>query len=394
MKTTDSTRLEGLLSRRYMLQFFTRAIIFTLVLAALVLGAYILASTRVWYPEDPLYQVLNFVQENLAWFFFGCWVVGILIILFFQWQRISRGVISLSVAIRQIAAGEEAAIQLPSEMEEVAQLLRQVQMESLRNSQLAAEAEQRKNDLVVYLAHDLKTPLTSVLGYLTLLRDEADISPELRQRYLDIATTKAQKLEDLINEFFEITRFSLKGLVLEPTHLNFSRMAEQITDEFRPGLAGKNLRFALHIQPDIEILADAGKLQRVVDNLLRNAVSYSFPGTEITVGVWLEGPWVRLFVQNHGNTIPPHKLAHVFEQFYRVDDARGGEEGGSGLGLAIAHEIVELHGGTITVVSENEQIEFVVNLPWQKPGLAPAPVFTAKPVPADPPGPAALPPVQ
>lgn len=355
-----------------MARFFSRALIFTLALAAVILAAYMLARSRIWYPEEPLYQLLYFVQENLAWFFFGCWVVGILVILFFQWQRIACGVISLSGAIRQVAAGEGGSVQLPSEMDELAELLRQVQYESLRNRQLATEAEQRKNDLVVYLAHDLKTPLTSVLGYLTLLRDEADITPELRERYLSIATTKAQKLEDLINEFFEITRFSLKGLMLEPSRFNFSRMAEQITDEFRPVLAPKRLRYSLHIQPDIEIVADAGKLQRVLDNLLRNAVSYSFPDTELVVRVWLEGGWVRLFVQNRGNTIPPHKLAHIFEQFYRVDDARGGEEGGSGLGLAIAREIIELHGGLVTVVSEDERIEFVVNLPQVPPVKAPA----------------------
>lgn len=377
MKTTDNVRLESLLSRRYMGRFFIRALIFTLALAAAVFVAYLVAGSRIWYPEDPLYRFLNFIRNNLAWFFFGCWVVGILIILFFQWQRIARGVISLSGAIRQVASGEDADIRLPSEMNELATLLRQVQYESLRNSQLAAEAEQRKNDLVVYLAHDLKTPLTSVLGYLTLLRDEADITPELRTRYLSIATTKAQKLEDLLNEFFEITRFSLKGLALEPTRFNFSRLGEQITDEFRPLLAGKSLEYALHIQPDIEIVADAGKLQRVVDNLLRNAVSYSYPGTELVVRVWEQDGWVRLLVQNRGPTIPPHKLAHIFEQFYRVDDARGGGEGGSGLGLAIAKEIVELHGGVIKVMSEDERIEFLVDLPAAPPAKAQTAVFQA-----------------
>ncbi len=359
----DDKHLQTTLSRRYMARFFWQALVFTLLLACVTVAAYFLARARIWYPEDPLYQVLNFVQNHLAWFFFGCWVAGTLVILIFLWHRIARGVIALSGAIRQVANLEGGAIELPDELVELGGLLRQVQYESMRNSQLAAEAEQRKDDLVVYLAHDLKTPLTSVLGYLTLLRDEPDISPELRERYLAISTAKAQKLEDLINEFFEITRFSLKGLAPEPVRFNFSMMAEQVTDEFRPLLAPKGLTYDLAVQPGIEMVADAGKLQRVLDNLLRNAVSYSFPDTQLYARVWLEGPWVRLYLRNSGNTIPPHKLAHVFEQFYRVDEARGGEEGGSGLGLAIAKEIVEMHGGAIEVRSEDEQVEFVVSLP-------------------------------
>ncbi|MDA8219041.1 MAG: hypothetical protein M0Z94_15660 [Dehalococcoidales bacterium] len=120
--------------------------------------------------------------------------------------------------------------------------LNQVKYDLLRNQQLAKEAEQRKNDLVVYLAHDLKTPLTSVIGYLSLLRDERQISEELRRKYLSIAATKAERVEDLINEFFEITRFSLRNLTLDTARINLTRMIEQIVDEFKPLLAPKGHR--------------------------------------------------------------------------------------------------------------------------------------------------------
>ncbi len=235
---------------------------------------------------------------------------------------------------------------------------------TLAQRKLEAElAEQRKNDLVVYLAHDLKTPLTSVIGYLNLLCDENQISEELRAKYLTISLEKAERLEDLINEFFDITRFNLSGITLEYSRVNLTRMLEQLTYEFKPMLLDKNLECVLEIAPDINMKCDVHKIQRVFDNLLRNAVNYSFDhGTVHIVVTQNEGTIIIKFT-NQGNTIPKEKLERIFEQFYRLDTARSSKSGGAGLGLAIAKEIVELHGGNITARSENEEIEFEVTLP-------------------------------
>jgi len=227
-------------------------------------------------------------------------------------------------------------------------------------------AEQRKNDLIVYLAHDLKTPLTSVIGYLTLLQDEPQISQKLRCRYTGIALEKAQRLEDLINEFFDITRFNLTTLALENERIHLSRMLEQIVNEFYPILEEKKLRWKTDIMPGIEIFGDADKLARVFDNLIRNAVNYGYSGTEIFLTAQTEEDTVKILVRNHGKTIPADKLEHIFEQFYRADVSRASSTGGAGLGLAIAKEIVELHCGTISAVSEDESISFLVTLPMDR----------------------------
>ena len=230
----------------------------------------------------------------------------------------------------------------------------------------AAVAERRKNDLVVYLAHDLKTPLTSVIGYLTLLRDERKISEELREKYLSISLEKAERLEDLINEFFEITRFSLSSITLEYSSVNLTRLLEQLTYEFQPMLSEKNLTCSLEMERDMTLRCDVDQMQRVLDNLLRNAVNYSFEGGTIRIGAAREGDDMKIRVSNRGNTIPKEKLERIFEQFYRLDSARSSRSGGAGLGLAIAKEIVELHQGTITARSEDERIEFEVTLPCGK----------------------------
>lgn len=227
-------------------------------------------------------------------------------------------------------------------------------------------SERRKNDLVMYLAHDLKTPLASVIGYLNLLCDEKQISEQLREKYLAISLDKAQRLEDLINEFFEIAKFSLSNISLQYGRINLTRLLEQIVYEFGPILEEKSLRCRLDAESDIMLRCDADKMQRVFDNLLRNAVIYSFSETEIRIVARREAEHVTIRFVNHGNTIPGEKLERIFEQFYRLDAGRGTESGGSGLGLAIARQITLLHGGSVTAESENELTTFTVALPAEQ----------------------------
>ena len=215
----------------------------------------------------------------------------------------------------------------------------------------------------MYLAHDLKTPLSSVIGYLTLLRDENQISDELRERYLSISLDKAERLEDLINEFFEITRFNLSNITLVYKKINLTRLLGQLAYEFQPMLAEKHLKCEFEIQPDIMISCDANKMQRVLDNLLRNAVSYCYENTSIRVTAEQIEDHVRIKIINEGDTIPQEKLVRIFEQFYRLDVSRSSSTGGAGLGLAIAKEIVELHHGQIVAHSESGLTCFTVTLP-------------------------------
>lgn len=234
-------------------------------------------------------------------------------------------------------------------------------IEQQKNDMLAAE--QRKNDLIMYLAHDLKTPLASVIGYLNLLRDEGQIADTLREKYLSISLDKAERLEDLINEFFEISKYNLTTISLQYSTINLKRLLEMLLYEFRPMLQEKKLHCTLHVEEQIMMKCDADKIQRVFDNLLKNAILYSFEDTDIDITATQQDGTVCIQFGNHGDTIPQEKLERIFEQFYRLDVSRSTRSGGAGLGLAIAKQIVELHQGTIQAESRDEMITFRVILP-------------------------------
>lgn len=236
--------------------------------------------------------------------------------------------------------------------------------EELEVQREAARQEQRrKKDLVAFLAHDLKTPLTSVVGYLTLLRDKPNLYPAERERYTAVALEKAQRLETLLGEFFDISRMELHQDGNKRETVQLTLLLEQITDEFYPLLAAKNLTLETQIAPGLVTVGDADKLARVFDNVLRNAVSYSHEEGAIRLAAVQEEGQVHIRIANRGLGIPEKELSNIFERFYRLDAARSTRTGGAGLGLAIAKEIVDNHGGSITAESTGTDTVFHIVLP-------------------------------
>lgn len=309
------------------------------------------------------YWFFRFINHNKSILFPIIWFGGCFAILVWYWIKTIGYIAIVAEASNSLISSNEELIRFPTILKQMEDQMNDLRVHLIQKNRVAKEAEQRKNDLVIYLAHDLKTPLTSVIGYLTLLRDEKQISEELREKYLSISLEKAERLEDLINEFFEITRFNLSNLSLELSKVNITRMLEQIAYEFKPMLIPKNLECVLNSPQNITIKCDVKKMERVFDNLIRNAINYSFENSTIEIMIVQEEKGTKMKFSNHGNTIPEEKLNRIFEQFYRLDTARTSNTGGAGLGLAIAKEIVQLHKGTITAVSKNDIIEFEFFIP-------------------------------
>lgn len=260
----------------------------------------------------------------------------------------------------------EAEIQLPKEMEKTEQQLKEVQAELKRRTMEAKLAERRKNDLVMYLAHDIRTPLTSVIGYLMLLEEAPDLPEQQRTRYVHITLDKANRLEKMVNEFFDITRYNFQEITLHRETVDLSYLLLQLSDEMLPMLEQHGNTLRLETGEDLSLRGDPDQLARLFANLLKNAACYSDPNTEICLSAEQKEGAVEVTIRNAGKTIPKDKLAALFDPFYRLDDARASGTGGAGLGLAIAKEIVTHHGGTIRAESENQTVTFTVTLPAEQ----------------------------
>ncbi|MBR1931426.1 MAG: HAMP domain-containing histidine kinase [Lachnospiraceae bacterium] len=326
-------------------------------------GAWI-CSRRVWRPYDAWYAELKWMKLHGV-------SVGLLVLLCFsvvftlyQFRKISLGMESIGRAVNQLYSEKNDVISLPISFANLEHEMNQIRIKHQMNAQAAREANQRKNDMIMYMAHDLKTPLTSIIGYLTLVCKEADIPKQAREKYCNIALKKSLRLEELINEFFDITRFNFSHMILEKANVNLSVMLWQMLSEFAPQFQAKGLTVSSRIEEKLELLCDIDKMERVFDNLLKNIVNYSYENTQIVITLRrVEKHRIQLITENRGKTIPEEMLEHIFEQFFRMDNSRSSDTGGSGLGLAVTKEIVSLHGGTIVCESESEWIRFIMTLP-------------------------------
>lgn len=265
--------------------------------------------------------------------------------------------------IESLLADDEKQIQLSPEMLPFERKLNSVKQTLAERKMENALAEQRKDELVMYLAHDIRTPLTSVIGYLNLLEEDPNMPPEQRAARVHIALEKAYRLETMVNEFFEITKYKSQKITLSKETIDLYYMLVQLSDELSPVLAPGGNTVTLHLDENLTIEADPEKLARVFNNILKNAASYSFPHTEIVISAEKLEHEVIIRFQNSGEDIPNEALVSLFDKFYRVDQSRSSDTGGTGLGLAIAKEIVTLHGGAISASSKNHVVTFTVSLP-------------------------------
>ena len=314
---------------------------------------------------DLLDNICELVFERAYFIFiiFGTTLIIVLSLLYKLLNKIFSYVFAVSESADKLFDKNVEYINLPPEMVEVEKKLNHFKTEAIKNERLARENEQKKDELIVYLAHDIKTPLTSMIGYLSLLSEIKDMPQEQRNRYIDIALDKSYRLEYLINELFDVARFNSEKIVLEKEEINLNLMLEQIADDFYPTIKEMNKKINFTSDEKTILYADPDKLSRVFNNLIKNAVNYSKENTDIDISILNKENQATVKITNKGKQIPKEKLDKIFEKFYRLDSSRTSKTGGSGLGLAIAKEIVELHGGRIYAESDMKETTFSVILP-------------------------------
>ncbi len=361
MKNTSNLSL----TRTILLRMGFALLLYT---AACIAGYYLLDNLLDGFSLEFLHDYLDprafaWVNTHRTTTTVSVYFTGFVIIMLVTLLRVLSHLHTISTALDTVLDEHAPVGVFASDLAPIELKLRDIKLQVSNDRLLAHEAEQRKNDLVVYLAHDLKTPLSSVIGYLSLLDESPDLPAEQRARFTGIALDKAYRLEQLINEFFDITRFNLQSVELERSVIDLSVMLAQMVDEFYPVFAENALTVETQIAPGVKIVGDADKLARVFDNLLRNAVNYSYPDTAVVVSLLDGADACTITFINHGDEIPATKLERIFEKFFRLDASRSTRRGGAGLGLAIAKQIIELHGGKITAHSTVDATEFRVELP-------------------------------
>lgn len=314
-----------------------------------------------YYEGLDIYQQL--FRNHKSWWLAGIFFLLLLLAFYAALARMTRYFNEVSMGMDQLVAASDSEITLSPEMDFMAAKLNKIKSILEKREWEAKEAEQRKNDLVVYLAHDIKTPLTSVIGYLSLLDEAPDMPQAQKAKYVGITLEKAYRLEQLIDEFFAITRFNLQAIVLNKERINLLFMLQQMADEFYPMLTPQGKQVAVKVPDGLTIWGDADKLARVFNNILKNAIAYSYDDSIIDISAVQQGGDVVIIFSNQGNPIPLPKMDMIFEKFYRLDSSRSSNTGGAGLGLAIAKEIVSAHCGTITAESNQKYTVFTVTLP-------------------------------
>ena len=245
-------------------------------------------------------------------------------------------------------------------------LAKEKESEKLKEKERAAldierNAERQKNELITNVAHDLRTPLTTIVGYLELIKDDTALSKEDVHKYSGIAYEKSIRLQEMMDDLFEFTKLDNADIKLNKSMINLSGLIMQMTDEFYPSFKDCNITPIVDLpEENIYVQGDGQLLARVFDNLISNALKYGYHNTDLKIEVSGDEKYATVKVVNHGDTIASEDIPLLFNKFYRTDSSRNSKTGGTGLGLAITKNIVDLHHGNISVTSDDQITTFIV----------------------------------
>ena len=298
-------------------------------------------------------------------------VIGMLIFLFIYSLITYRKYNNVSLLVDNVEEMSKGNLDKKIEMKsrgdinQVAQNINNI-VEQLKNITVEErKAQQTKTDLITNVSHDLRTPLTSIIGYLNLI-EEGKYKDEVElMYYVDIAYDKSLNLNVLIDDLFELTKMQNRTINFNKTELNLVELVGQLVSQFEVQFRQGNMKSRIEfLDEKLMINADPIKLVRAFENLITNAMRYGKDGYYVDIKVFTEGKMAVVQIINYGDPIPIVDLPHIFDRFYRVEKSRNTFQGGSGLGLAITKNIIEAHDGSIEARSNNESTVFEIKIPY------------------------------
>jgi len=353
-------------------QFIFVFILSIVFAAGTVLLAYRIVKSVIGlsYYSGPLRWVVNNIGSTPVMVVVGG---GLFLVYFFMFSRKIIGYLEeITQGVQEIAKGNldyEIAARSSDELGEVAETINVMTRKLKKSIEEERKAERTKNELITGVSHDLRTPLTSILGYLELIEtDRYKDEVELRY-YTRIAFEKTNNLNKLIDYLFEYTSLPGEGIELQMKRVNIYGFLKQLAEEFVPILTKAGMTCRVTAEDDtLYIRADGSQLVRAYENLISNAVRYGSEGKVVDIRISRSGQEAVVEIVNYGAPIPESDLPYIFERFYRAEKSRSARTGGTGLGLAIAKSIIEMHGGKIAARSQRKQTVFETRLPLQPSG--------------------------
>lgn len=340
---------------RFILDVICAGIVLLSLTAFLVYNTIILEDNK---ESINLYSIILFI---------GLGVIAFILTFIFLERRRNRYIEEIFSSIERITKGDlttKLNLKGDDELSAIAFNINMMQdtIENLIKSE--KESEKTKNELITNIAHDLRTPLTSIIGYLDIIVHNKNITDEKKKEYIGIAFEKSKKLEVLIEDLFSFTKMTYgEDLAVNKERIDIVELLNQLASELYPLFENSGLQFSMQTNVNSLMLnLDPKLIVRLFENLINNAIKYGKNGKNIIVKVKKNSDQnnVDISVINFGKLIPDESLKKIFDKFYRVDNSRTSETGGTGLGLAIAKSIVDLHGGNISVKSDVDGTEFKV----------------------------------
>ncbi|WP_441944355.1 sensor histidine kinase [Paenibacillus sp. 2TAB23] len=334
-----------------------------------VIAGHLLAYSLIQYTsyDRILIWMVNHMGSTPIAAMFGC----LLFLAFFFWtsRKMIADLKDIRNGLKQMAAGRldySIPVKSSDELGEIATSINELGQQFNQLLQEERNAERSKNDLITGVSHDLRTPLTSILGYLELIEhDRYQDEVELRY-FVTIAYEKSKHLKGLIDDLFEYTKLN-NDMPLALIELDIARFAAQLAEEFVPSLEKADMSCRIQASAQrLVIMADGDLLARAFDNLMANAIQYGHKGKFIDIQITRTDEEAIVRFINYGDPIPPKDIAYIFDRFYRADRSRTAEMGGTGLGLAITRSIVEAHSGLISVSSTPAETCFETRFPIAK----------------------------